>query len=260
MRTPISSTLVVDRQRWEGSISELLHKAHAHKESYSVQIDGLTIHIHPNVYSPKYFPESAWYARYLQDLVQPGQNFLEVGVGSGIISLFVARKLAAHAKKDSDSDTSDSDSDSDSGSRSGHVYGVDINPDAVDTTRKNFKANHLRGDIRVSDLYKSLDGEKIRFDYIFWNHPWQYSSNVTEKLRSEKTLDEGYEALKRYIAQGKNHLKPNGKILLGTSCFANLDAVADIAADHGYTVAVEAQGIETLQDGTQEEYYILRLD
>ncbi|KAF9343687.1 hypothetical protein BGX34_006491, partial [Mortierella sp. NVP85] len=224
---------LVDRPRWESSISQLLSKANAHTSVYSmITTNSLTIHIHPNVYSPKYFPESTWYARHLQSLVQ-GKEFLEVGVGTGIISLYVAQ----------------------TGS---NVHGVDINPDAVEISRKNFEANGLKADLRVSDLFSSLD-KNLRVDYVFWNHPWQYSSHVVEELRSEKTLDEGYKALTRYIAEGHRYLKEGGAILIGTSCFANLDAVNAIAHKHGYAVKVEVQGAEKLEDGTEEVYYILRL-
>ncbi|KAG0227751.1 hypothetical protein BGW41_003695 [Actinomortierella wolfii] len=222
-----------DRAHWETSISKLLSKANAHTSIYSmITTNGLTIHVHPNVYSPKYFPESTWYARHLQSIVQ-GKDFLEVGVGTGIISLYVAQ----------------------TGSK---VYGVDINPDAVEISRKNFECNGLEADLRVSDLFDSLD-ENLRVDYIFWNHPWQYYSHVTEKLRTEKTLDEGYKALTRYIAEGRRYLKEGGVILIGTCCFANLDAVSAIAHKYGYTIHVEVPGVEKLEDGTEEKYYILRL-
>ncbi|KAF9969005.1 hypothetical protein BGZ73_008848 [Actinomortierella ambigua] len=229
----ILQTSLPDRARWESSISQLVLKANAHTSIYSMTTtNGLTIHIHPNVYSPKYFPESAWYARQVQAIVQ-GKEFLEVGVGSGIISLYVAQ----------------------TGSR---VHGVDINPDAVEISRKNFEVNGLQADLCVSDVYGSLD-DRMRVDYIFWNHPWQYSSNIVGELKSEKTLDEGYKALTRYIAEGHKHLREGGAILIGTSCFANLDTVRTIAHQHEYAVTVEARGTEKLEDGTEEEYFILRL-
>ncbi|KAG0012553.1 hypothetical protein BGZ80_011664 [Entomortierella chlamydospora] len=222
----------VDRQRWEESIALLIQKAQSHKDVYNTNINGFLVYIHPNVYSPKYFPESSWYARNLQKIVN-GRSFLEVGVGSGIISMHVAKTGST-------------------------VYGVDVNPDAVDITRKNFEANSLEADVRLSDLYSSLDPE-TRVDFIFWNHPWQYSSAIVSELKSEKTFDEGYSALTRYIAEGHRYLNDGGAIMIGTSCYANLEAVDAIASKYGYQVLTEVQGIEKLEDGTEEVYYILRL-
>ncbi|KAF8978625.1 CorA metal ion transporter [Entomortierella lignicola] len=229
----MSMAINVDRKRWEESIALLIHKAQSHEEVYSVNINKFLVYIHPNVYSPKYFPESSWYAKNLQQIVN-GRPFLEVGVGSGIISLHVAK----------------------TGS---NVYGVDINPDAIEITRKNFEANGLKADVRLSDLYSNLDPE-TRVDFIFWNHPWQYSSTIVAELKSEKTFDEGYSALTRYIAEGHRYLNDGGAILIGTSCYANLEAVNSIASRHGYNVLTEVQGIEKLEDGTEEVYYILRLN
>ncbi|KAG9327563.1 hypothetical protein KVV02_003808 [Mortierella alpina] len=224
----------IDRSHWEGSIAKLIKQALSHSEIYTVTINGLDIAIHPNVYSPMYFPESTWYAQQLEGIVY-GKTFLEVGVGSGIIALHVAR----------------------TGSK---VYGLDINPDAVAITRKNFEMNGLWGDIRVSDLYAALDpGTKV--DYIFWNHPWQISRTVVRELQSEKTLDEGYKALSRYIRDGHTYLNDGGSILIGTSCYADLESLNRIALQHGYgSVVVAAQGESHLADGTCEIYYILRLD
>ncbi|KAG0315919.1 hypothetical protein BG000_005044 [Podila horticola] len=222
-----------NRSAWEGSISELIRMAESHKDVYTITVNDLNLSIHPNVYSPKYFPESCWYAQNLEGIVQ-GKDFLEIGVGSGIISLQVAR----------------------TGS---NVFGVDINADAVAITRKNFKMNGLKADIRLSDLYAALEpGTKV--DYIFWNHPWQISSAVIKELRTEKTLDEGYKALSRYVKEGHKYLKENGAILIGTSCYADWDSLGRIASAHGYMTVVAAQGESRLVDGTIEVYYILRLE
>ncbi|KAF9094036.1 hypothetical protein BGX23_002585 [Mortierella sp. AD031] len=258
--------MAADRNTWEDSISRLLQKAQSHKEVYTVPISGFEVSIHPNVYSPKYFPESKWYGQQLERLIRPGQDFLEVGVGSGIVSLHVARA-------------------------GGRCKGVDINPDAVAITRKNFEANGFcrprkdssfssasaspehhthpatttgttaiteEADIRVSDLYSALDPGS-RFHYVFWNHPWQNSTSIVKELQTEKTLDEGYRALSRYMSLGREYLHDDGAILIGTSCYADLEALDKIAAENGFRTTVQAQGTSLLEDGTEEVYYILRL-
>ncbi|KAF8944275.1 hypothetical protein BGZ47_004450 [Haplosporangium gracile] len=279
---------MTERRAWEDSISRLLQKALSHKETYTIpDISGFKVSVHPNVYSPKYFPESKWYGQQLEKLIQPGQDFLEVGVGSGIVAMHVARG-------------------------GGKARGVDINPDAVAVTKRNFAQNGLssegggvRGprrdssyssasqspsetnaaavaatvaaatdsnsntekdqeplqeaDIRVSDLYSALDPD-TKFHYIFWNHPWQNSSAIVKELRTEKTLDEGYKSLSRYMAQGREYLHEGGEILIGTSCYADLKALNVMALENAYRTEVASEGRSFLEDGTTEEvYYILRL-
>ncbi|RCI12123.1 hypothetical protein L249_0712, partial [Ophiocordyceps polyrhachis-furcata BCC 54312] len=218
------------RADWEGRISELINESKKHEATYSDQIGGYTVHIHPTVYSPKYFPETLWYGENLPPIVR-GRSFLEVGIGSGLISLCVAA----------------------SGST---VTGVDINPHAVEVARKNFEANGQKGSFLVSDVFDSVSG---KFDFIFWNHPWQVDASVPKELKTEKTFDQGYRLLKRFISQAKDYLEPDGSVLLGTSAYADLKAMEAIYSANGYSHNVIQQGTRSIGKGITEEYYIIEL-
>lgn len=114
-------------------------------------------------------------------------------------------------------------------------------------------------DIRVSDLYSALP-RGSKFHYIFWNHPWQNSTSIVKELQTEKTLDEGYHSLSRYMVQGREYLHEGGEILIGTSCYADLRALNVLAEENGFRTEVAREGRSLLEDGTTEEvYYILRL-
>ncbi|KAK8062285.1 hypothetical protein PG997_014382 [Apiospora hydei] len=218
------------RDVWEKRISELVDQSHKHTSSYDAEFGPFTINIHPTVYSPKYFPETWWYARNIPPIVNGG-SFLEVGVGSGLNTVAVAA----------------------SGST---VWGVDINPDAVETTRKNLEANGLAGTVVISDLFAKVEG---RFDVIFWNHPWQYDSAVPSQLRSEKTLDSEYKLLRRFVGKAEGYLTDKGVVLLGTSAYANREAIYQIAKKSGFAHKEIIRGQESIGEGVVEEYYILEL-
>lgn len=79
------------RTIWEKKISAMIRKSQACEPGHSCQIEGMIIYLNPNVYSPKYFPESSWYSNNLLSIIQGTKAFLEVGLGSGIISLYIAR-------------------------------------------------------------------------------------------------------------------------------------------------------------------------
>ncbi|KAK5995869.1 M.MjaHemkP [Cladobotryum mycophilum] len=218
------------RLDWEKRISELISEAHTHEKTYFERIGKFGVYIHPTVYSPKYFPETLWYGENLPSIVQ-GKSFLEVGVGSGLISVHLAA------------------------SGSG-VSGVDINPNAVEITKKNIQENGLTGNFVVSDIFDNVTG---KFDFIFWNHPWQFDASVPDELKSEKTFDEGYRLLKRFISQAQDYLNEGGSILLGTSYYADLKAMAAIYAANGYSHEVVRQGLRPIGKGVTEEYYIVQL-
>ncbi|KAF2075211.1 hypothetical protein CYY_003472 [Polysphondylium violaceum] len=232
-----NSTEIQLRENWQNQISKLLNEATSIKGQYEYNVGGKTLKIHPNVYSPKYFPESYWYAKNLSaSVIQKDKKFLEVGLGSGIISLFVR----------------------DTGAQ---IFGVDINPDAVDITKQNFRNNNQNGLFQISDIYNDLD-QDLKFDYIFWNHPWQNDKNsISKELRTEKTLDEGYVLLKRYVAQARSRLTPTGRLLLGTCSHAgSIDKIYEIARDNKFQIEILVQGNESIGENVQEIYYILQFN
>jgi methylase of polypeptide subunit release factors len=219
------------RAEWEERISELVVEAQQHKRTYVEPIGMFMVYIHPNVFSPKYQPESLWYAANISSIVPRGSSFLEIGVGSGLVSMYAAASGAI-------------------------VKGVDVNPDAVQTTQKNFQENNLKGTFDVSDVFDNVLGT---FDFIFWNHPWQFDSAVREELKSEKTLDEDYKLLTRFIAEAGNYLTTSGSILLGTSCYADSKRIEDIFSQNGYSHKSVEKGERPSGKGVTEEYYIIQL-
>ncbi|KAG2210066.1 hypothetical protein INT47_003502 [Mucor saturninus] len=200
---------------WEKRISSMINESKDCVADSTCQIEDMTIYLHPNVYSPKYFPESKWFGKNLRSVVEGTKTFLEVGLGSGIISLYMARLGL-------------------------EVTGVYINPDAVETTKKNFETNHQKGHFEVSDLFAALG-----------------SKNVTDELKSEKTFDPGYKLVERYIAEGGNHLTENGSLLLGSCCYANIDMLKEIGARHHYDAQIKVTGKEIIGDNVEETYYII---
>lgn len=218
------------RAAWESRIAELILESKKHDSTYLEKIGPFNVYISPNVYSPRYFPETQWYGEHLPSIVQ-GNSFLEIGIGSGLVSLNLAK----------------------SGSK---VVGVDINPEAVETTRRNFKINGLDGSFFVSDIFESVSG---KFDYIFWNHPWQNCQDIPSELKSEKTFDEDYRLLRRFIAQSKDYLTDDGSLLLGTSAYADLEAMSAIYTANGYDSEIIRQGRRSIGKGVTEEYYITRI-
>ncbi|MCJ1888564.1 methyltransferase domain-containing protein, partial [Pseudomonas sp. LA21] len=71
--------------------------------------------------------------------IKPGETALDVGTGTGLIALLMARK----AKR---------------------VLGVDVNPKAIELAKKNAELNGIANvEFRVSDLFENVSG---KFDVI----------------------------------------------------------------------------------------------
>ncbi|KAM3551594.1 hypothetical protein MY1884_007645 [Beauveria asiatica] len=219
------------RVDWDRRQSELWAESCAHTDIYSASVGNFDIHLHPSVLSPKYFPETVWFGENLPPIVQ-GKSFLEVGLGTGLVSLYLAASGSA-------------------------VAGVDINSKAVEITKKNFESNGRSGHFVVSDVFENVTG---KYDFIFWNHPWAWDGSLqAEDEKLEMFLDEGYVVLKRFISQSKDHLLEGGSVLLGTVPYANLKLIEEICAACGYTHELIREGLGDLGKGVTEGYCIIQI-
>lgn len=185
---------------------------------YETEVLGVRIVVLANVFSPRYIVGAEPFTRMLN--FQPGIDFLEIGPGTGAIAVHAA---LAGARR---------------------VLAIDINPAAVANTQANIDRHGLgdRMEVREGDVFGPLrPGE--RFDLIFWNVPFGYVEPGLEPTPLQRsTLDPGYEATRRYIHQGRRHLKPGGRLVLGFSTvIGRLELVERIAAEVGLEARITAR-------------------
>src|SRR3989344_2342918 len=105
-------------KEWEEKVRKFFELLKGKKKKISADINGVKVYIFPNVFSPEVFFESRWYDEKLAKIVGK-KSLLEIGTGSGIISLFSALKGA-------------------------RITATDINPDAVKNAKCNFSKHKLR--------------------------------------------------------------------------------------------------------------------
>lgn len=127
--------------------------------------------------------------------VSKGDSVLEVGCGTGIISIHCARSGAK-------------------------VTAVDINPRAVECTRENAKLNGIDIVVLSSDLFEVVEG---RFDLIIFNPPYL---PVSEEGALEKAWaggEGGIKVVDKFLDGVMDHLTTNGRMLLLVSSKMELD-------------------------------------
>lgn len=188
---------------------------------YNVQYGGLKLAVLPWVYAPEFFDDSLWFARELKKIVGR-KSLLEIGTGTGIIAILCARAGAA-------------------------VTMTDINPVAIENARMNARRLGYILPAVVSDVYDALSPAEI-FDYIFWTHPFNDWDIQTDALLATG-IDPRYRSLRKYIRGARTHLRPGGKLLLGTGDSANIDAIESIAGEYGYRLKLLAQSERPLGAG-----------
>lgn len=112
-----------------------------------------TVLVLPGVFHPGFFSSTRLILEYIEQKINPGETLLEIGSGTGLISVIAARK---HAR----------------------VTALDISSAAIENTFLNVKANSVKVDVVKSDLFDSLDNK--RFDWIIVNPPYYARDPRTE--------------------------------------------------------------------------------
>lgn len=116
---------------------------------------GLQLQIQPSVFHPGMYLSTNIFADFALELNLKDRSVLELGAGSGFISLVIAREGA-------------------------QVTSSDINPMALESLRKNAAANGLSLRVVESNLFAALSPND--FDCILINPPYypQSAANFTE--------------------------------------------------------------------------------
>lgn len=215
------------------AVEDMFAREDAETTPYDVEVLGETYTIIPGVFSPKVRRNSSWYAEKVP-LFLRGSSFLEIGAGAGVLAV----RAAQQGYK---------------------VVATDIDPRAVENTQLNAQRHHVEVDARLGSVYEPLQAEE-RFDTIFWNHPWIFTDEVVEG-RHALSYDWRYTSLRKFLAEGQNHLTPSGQILLGTGSLARTDLIEQWAREDGYEVTLVCQENHPLAVGgsTMVDFLIYRL-
>ena len=167
-----------------------------------VKLDtGLDIDLLPEVYSPS---DDSFLLLEIVELSR-GETFLEMGSGSGLVSVHAAKAGA-------------------------RVVAADINPNAVACTRRNASRNGVRVEAIESDLFEKVPGV---FDVIAFNPPYlpQEATSTSWMERSWSGGGEGSEIAVRFMEHAWMHLAPRGKVFIILSSLGGVMSVLKAAKE-----------------------------
>ena len=143
---------------------------------------------------------------------------LDLGCGSGILSILAAHRLAGCKPR---------------------VLASDILPEAIATTRINLYRFNLYGAqvevTRAGDLFEPIGNQK--FDLIVFNAPW-----VVARCRSRAEIaihDENQNTVRRFLAQTQDYLTSCGQVLLGYADHSGQKMITNLETmfeTHGFLI------------------------
>lgn len=139
---------------------------------------------------PEVYPPSDDSILLIESLdVVPGEKVLEVGCGSGVVSIHCAKNGC-------------------------DVTAVDVNPRAVELARRNAGANGADIPVCESDVYGNVDGV---FDTIMFNLPYLPVDEEGLLAKAWSGGPDGLGPLPRLLEGAPDHLVPGGRVVVVVS-------------------------------------------
>ena len=173
---------------------------------------GLKMQKHPEVYDPA--EDTMLLASNLD--ARENMNVLEIGVGSGYVSLIAAQKAES-------------------------VVGIDINPHAARLAKTNSKLNGIENvEFIVGDLFSPISS---RFDLILMNPPY-----LPENENHHGYIDyswnggsDGRSLTDRFIDEVREYLENDGRIQIVQSSLSKHDKTIRKLGERGFKVRIVAE-------------------
>lgn len=174
------------------------------------QISGTVL---PGVFYPHFTISTKLLLQFLEIKKLEGKNFLELGCGTGLISVLAAQKGAV-------------------------VTSSDINPQAIENVRLNALNNDVEVSAIESDLFQNLKDKN--FDFIVINPPY-YPKEA--KSRAEEAWYCGYnfEYFQKMFSSLGNHINENAKVYMILSVDCELDRIKQIALENKFKFNLELE-------------------
>lgn len=165
-------------------------------EPVSFCIDGESIKV--SRCNRVYFPSEDTFL--LLETLSPEGKCLEIGSGSGLISIVLARKGYS-------------------------TIASDINPDAVECTELNSSLNDVKVEVLLSDLFDGINGS---FDTIIFNPPYLPGDGEEEEIEESEMWyggEDGLTVIRKFLAGLPEHLNRGGRCYMILSSLTDIDGL-----------------------------------
>ena len=194
----------------------------------------LTLKIKPGVFHPRFFCSTGYMLEFLEFINFSRKKVLEIGSGSGLISIVAAKEGA-------------------------NVTAIDICPYAVENTAENVNRNLDKflknsGSVSViqSDLFENVPSGV--FDVLIVNPPF-YQGEVNKVGEHAWYAGKDFEYFQKLFSKCRNHMDMESEMYMVLSEDCNFDKINEIALDNSFKLkAVSFKQFVT------EHFYIFKIE
>ena len=177
----------------------------------TISLKGIELKLYPTVFHPYLYLSTLTFLEYILTLEIEYEQILELGAGSGLISLHLAKY------------------------RKSKVVASDINPNAIKGLVENATSNKVNIKVIQSDLFEKIPF--LNFKFILVNPPYT--------PKHPKTIDEhafycgeNLEYYDRFFQQAMPRIKNGAVLLMIISEIAPKEAIVQLAKKHQLKMTV----------------------
>lgn len=168
--------------------------------------NNIIVKVLPGVFHPGLFFSSKMLLNFVDTLKLESKTFLELGAGTGIISILATKKGAA-------------------------VYASDISGKAVENVKLNAVKNNVQINIFTSDLFKNIPD--IQFDYIIINPPY-YSREPREDEEYAWFCGSNFEYFKSLFNSLSDYIGNDSKVFMILSEVCDIQKIKSIGMENEF--------------------------
>lgn len=182
------------------SVLSRVYKVYSSKER-SYNFEGMKIKIFPGVFHPGFFFSTKFLISQLKNYELKNKNILELGAGSGMISVFCAKNFAV-------------------------VTASDISKTAIENIIANAKLNNCNITAIHSDLFDLIPNQI--FHFIIINPPY-FPKDASTESELAWFCGSDFQYYKKLFRQLPNYLFPETIVLMVLSEDCNIETIEEIA-------------------------------
>lgn len=168
--------------------------------------NNISVKVLPGVFHPGLFISTKMLLNFVNTLNLKSKIFLELGAGTGIISILAAKKGAT-------------------------VYASDISSKAVENVKLNAAKNNVQINIFTSDLFKNIPD--MQFDYIIINPPY-YSKDPREEEEYAWFCGSNFEYFKSLFNSLSNYIGRDSKAFMILSEVCDIQKIKSIGMENEF--------------------------